>query len=85
MRFAQIKLPDPSDCDNHPYLQLDGCPIHTGTVLRVLVPGGRVKTELRDVRIEMNWDKTGPYCWYIAEPADLRDLCPVGLFAALTD
>lgn len=73
-RIHQIKLPAPSDADPHPRLLLDDYGIHAGQSFRALFPDG-----WREITLEVNWNKTGPACWYISTPG-FSDICPVGLF-----
>ena len=73
-RFAQLKLPDPTGRDLHPWLLLDGCAVHAGSRYRALFPDG-----WHDITLEVNWEKLGPACWYISTPG-FSDICPVGLF-----
>lgn len=49
-RFAQLKLPDPTGRDLHPWLLVDGCAVHAGSRYRALFPDG-----WHDITLEVNW------------------------------
>jgi len=72
--ISQIQLPSPSDIDPHPRLLLDGYGIHAGQCFNALFPDG-----WHEITFEVDWDTTGPSCWYISTPG-YSDFCPVGLF-----
>lgn len=72
---SQIHLPAPDDADEHPRLLVDDEGIHAGDLLEVLLPGCWL-----NVRLEIDESIQGPGSWYIASPAGLRDVCPIGLF-----
>ena len=71
----QIKPPAPDDLDEHPRLLINGEGIHAGALEEIMLPGCWL-----NVRLEIDESISGPGCWYIASPAGLRDVCPVGLF-----
>lgn len=73
-QIRQIKFPDPSDYDPHPRLLLDGYGIHAGQCFKALFPEG-----WRDITLEVDWNRTGPDCWYISTTG-YEDVCPLGLF-----
>lgn len=76
----QIQPPAADDQDEHPRLTVDGEPIHAGDTFEILLPSSWLWA-----RIEMRDGIAGPGCWYIAEPAGLRDICPIGLFVRMSD
>lgn len=53
-RISQIKFPDPSDCDPHPRLLVDGYGIHAGQGFKALFPDG-----WHDISLEVSWEPTG--------------------------
>lgn len=74
-RIYQIQLPDANDTDEHPRLLVDGEGIHAGDTFEALFPDG-----WQWIRLEIDWNVKGPASWYIADPVQLREVCPVGLF-----
>lgn len=70
----QLRLPSPHDTDPHPRLLLGGYGIHAGETFTALMPDG-----WHDITLEVDWDTTGPGCWYISTPS-YAHICPVGLF-----
>lgn len=72
----QIQPPAPEDQDEHPRLMVNGRGLHAGELLEVMLPGCWLT-----VRLEIDESRTGPGCWYIADPPELREVCPLGLFA----
>lgn len=72
--ISQIRLPSPDDHDPHPRLLLDGCGIHAGSCYTALFPDG-----WHEITLEVEWDATGPACWYISTPG-FTGISPVGLF-----
>ena len=72
--IQQLQLPSPDDTDPHPRLLLDGCGIHAGQPFTALMPDG-----WHDITLEVDWDTTGPGCWYIST-LGYAHICPVGLF-----
>lgn len=76
-RFSQIKLPAPSDQDPHPRLLLGGYGIHAGQGFKARFPDG-----WREITLEVDWEITGPGCWYISTPG-CEGVCPVGLFVEI--
>ena len=73
-RIAQIKPPAPEDSDPHPRLLVNNWGIHAGDVYEALFPDG-----WHDVTLEVDWEITGPECWYISNP-EYKDINPIGLF-----
>lgn len=73
-KISQITLPDPSDQDPHPRIQVNGRGIHAGETFTALFPDG-----WHEITLEVSWDTTGPACWYISDPG-FSGICPVGLF-----
>ena len=73
-QFSQLKLPSPDDHDPHPRLLLDGYGIHAGECFTARFPDG-----WRNITLEVDWEKTGPDCWYVSTPG-YENVCPVGLF-----
>lgn len=73
-RISQIALPAPDDHNPHPRLMLDGDGIHAGSCYKALFPDG-----WKRITLEIDWDKTGPECWFISTPG-YSNVCPVGLF-----
>ncbi len=76
-KIAQIRLPDSNDDDPHPRLLVDGYGVHAGDSFTALLPNG-----WRDITLEVNWEQTGPDCWYIST-LGYCDICPVGLFVKI--
>lgn len=73
-KIKQLQLPAPADTDPHPRLLLDGYGIHAGQCFTARFPDG-----WHDITLEVNWNITGPGCWYISTPGYDR-VCPIGLF-----
>lgn len=73
-KIQQLQLPSPEDTDPHPRLFLDGYGIYAGQTFTALMPDG-----WHDITLEVDWDTTGPGCWYISTPG-YDNICPVGLF-----
>lgn len=73
-RIGQIQLPSAGDTDEHPRLLFNGEGISSGQTFMALLPDG-----WKRIRLEVNWNKTGASCWYIAT-SGLVDICPIGLF-----
>lgn len=76
-RIAQLALPDPMDKDLHPRLLVNGYGVHAGDSFTALFPDG-----WKDITLEISWEDTGPYCWYISTPG-FEGLCPIGLFVQI--
>lgn len=78
--IKQIMLPDPADDDEHPRLLLsDGEAIHAGDTFMAMLTDGN----WYEITLEVDWDKTGPYCWYISNELLRSSFSPVGLFVRL--
>ena len=73
-RIAQIRLPAPDDKDPHPRLLVNNYGLHAGDVYEALLPDG-----WHEVTLEVDWEITGPACWYISNP-EYSDVSPLGLF-----
>lgn len=71
----QIKLPSPTDTDPHPRLLVNGWGIHAGNCFTALMPDGK----WHEISLEVDWNTTGPGCWYIATPG-YSHISPIGLF-----
>ena len=76
-RIGQLRLPDPAEKDPHPRLLLSSYGVHAGDSFTALFPDG-----WKDITLEVDWEKTGPYCWYISTPG-FEGICPVGLFVEI--
>lgn len=75
MGIYQIKLPAPTDTDPHPRLLINGWGLHAGDCYPALMPDG----EWHDVTFEVDWNTTGPECWYISNKK-FQNISPLGLF-----
>ena len=76
--IKQIKLPSPDDHDPHPRLLVNGWGLHAGDGYTALMPDG----QWHDITLEVDWDITGPECWYISTPG-FDAISPIGLFVRI--
>ena len=73
-KIKQLQLPALTDTDPHPRLLLDGYGIHAGQCFTAHFPDG-----WHDITLEVDWNITGPGCWYISTPG-YDHVRPIGLF-----